>query len=139
MLRDSAHWQAVGQCPNRTWIPPLWLSWWGTQEHKPIDLSFEIDLWGRLPRATESARTALLASEEARRTAVTTLVSDVTTAYFQLRELDPEWEISKRRLESRRASFRLVQARAQVALTASAGLGPTGVDGTFFGPKGWSP
>jgi hypothetical protein len=70
---------------------------------------------------------------------VTTLVSDVTTAYFQLRELNLELEISKRRLESRRASFRPVQARAQVALTASAGLGTTGADWTFFGPKGWSP
>jgi hypothetical protein len=70
---------------------------------------------------------------------VTTLVSDVTTAYFQPRELNLELEISKRRLESSRASFRPVQARAQVALTASAGLGTTGVDWTFFGPKGWSP
>jgi hypothetical protein len=62
MLRDPAHRQAVGQCPNRTWIPPLWLSWWGPQEHKPIDLSFEIDLRGRLRRAIESARADLLAS-----------------------------------------------------------------------------
>jgi multidrug efflux system outer membrane protein len=77
-----------------------------------IDLSFEIDLWGRLRRATESARADLLASEEARRTVVTTLISDVATAYFRLRELDLELEIAKRTLESRRASLRLVQTRA---------------------------
>jgi outer membrane protein, multidrug efflux system len=76
-----------------------------------LDLSFEIDLWGRLRRATESARADLLASEEARRTVVTTLVSDMATAYFQLRELDLQLEISKRTLESRRASLRLVQTR----------------------------
>jgi multidrug efflux system outer membrane protein len=76
-----------------------------------VDLSFELDLWGRLRRATESARADLLASEEARRTVVTTLVSDVATAYFLLRELDLELEISRRTLESRRASLELVRTR----------------------------
>ena len=78
-----------------------------------LDLSFELDLWGRLRRATESARADLLASEEARRTVVTTLVSDVATAYFQLRELDLQLEISQRTLNSRRASLRLVQTREE--------------------------
>jgi multidrug efflux system outer membrane protein len=78
-----------------------------------VDLSFELDLWGRLRRATEAARAELLASEEARRTVVTTLVSDVATAYFQLRELDLQLEISRRTLDSRRASLRLVQAREE--------------------------
>jgi multidrug efflux system outer membrane protein len=77
-----------------------------------MDLSFEIDLWGRLRRATEAARADLLASEEARQTVVTTLVSDVATAYFQLRELDLELEIAHRTLDSRQAALRLVQARA---------------------------
>src|SRR6266508_2526504 len=51
-------------------------------------LSYEVDLWGRLRRATEAARAQLLASEETRATVLSTLVSDVATAYFQLRELD---------------------------------------------------
>lgn len=76
-----------------------------------LDLSFEVDLWGRLRRATESALADLLASEEARRTVVMTLVSDVATAYFQLRELDLELEIARRTLESRRTSLQLVQTR----------------------------
>jgi multidrug efflux system outer membrane protein len=83
------------------------------------DLSFELDLWGRLRRATESARADLLASEEARRTVVTTLVSDVAAAYFQLRELDLELEISRRTLESRRASLRLVRTREEGGLHSS--------------------
>ena len=56
-------------------------------------ISFEVDIWGRLRRATESARATLLSSEENRKAVVTTLVSDVATAYFTLRELDYQLEI----------------------------------------------
>src|ERR1700730_3124168 len=50
-------------------------------------LSFELDLWGRLRRATEAARANLLSAEETRKAVITTLVSDVAAAYFSLREL----------------------------------------------------
>src|SRR5499427_4712681 len=39
-------------------------------------LSFELDIWGRLRKQTEAARADLLASEEARKTVLTTVVSD---------------------------------------------------------------
>jgi outer membrane protein, multidrug efflux system len=78
-----------------------------------VDVSFEIDLWGRLRRATESARAQLLASADARRTVVTTLVSDVATAYFRLRELDLELEIARRTLGSREAALRLLRIRLE--------------------------
>src|SRR5439155_14741943 len=64
-------------------------------------LSFEADIWGRLRRATEAARATLLNAEENRKAVSTTLVSDVATAYFSLRELDHELEISKRTLGTR--------------------------------------
>jgi multidrug efflux system outer membrane protein len=76
-----------------------------------LDLFWEIDLWGRLRRATEATRADLLASEEVRRFVITTLISDVATAYFQLRELDLELEISQRTLVSRQDSLRLVKLR----------------------------
>src|SRR5262249_37760761 len=48
-----------------------------------LDLvSFEADVWGRLRRATEAARADLLGTEENRKAVITTLVSDVATAYF---------------------------------------------------------
>ena len=74
-------------------------------------LSYEVDLWGRLRRATEAARAQLLASEDAHATVVSTLVGDVATAYFQLRELDLELEIAQRTLASRQASLRLARLR----------------------------
>jgi multidrug efflux system outer membrane protein len=76
-----------------------------------LDLFWEIDLWGRLRRATEASRADLLASVEVRRFVITTLISDVATAYFQLRELDLELEIARRTLASRQDSLRLVTLR----------------------------
>ncbi len=61
-------------------------------------LSFELDMWGRLRRATEAARANLLSAEENRKAVVTTLVSDVATSYFTLRDLDAELDISNRTL-----------------------------------------
>lgn len=73
--------------------------------------SFEIDLWGRLRRATEAARANLLSAEENRKAVVTTLVSDVATAYLTLRELDYSLAISQRTLETRQQSLELTKSR----------------------------
>ncbi len=74
-------------------------------------LSFELDIWGRLRRATEAARANLLGAEENRKAVVTTLVSDVATEYFSLRELDSELEISQRTLAVRQESLNLIKSR----------------------------
>ena len=74
-------------------------------------LSFEVDAWGRLRRATESARADLLLAEENRKTVVTTLVGDVAAAYFSLLELDMELEIARRTLATREDSLRLIEVR----------------------------
>ena len=76
-------------------------------------LTYEVDIWGRLRKATAAARSDLLATEEARLAVITTLVSDVATAYFSLRELDFELEISRRTLTSREESLRLISLRQQ--------------------------
>jgi outer membrane protein, multidrug efflux system len=74
-------------------------------------LSFEIDLWGRLRRATEAARADLLAAEENRKAVITTLIGDVATGYFDLLELDTELEIATRTLDTREESLRLISVR----------------------------
>jgi multidrug efflux system outer membrane protein len=76
-----------------------------------LDLFFEIDFWGRYRRGTEAARADLLATEEARRFIITSLVSDVATTYLQLRDLDLELEVTRRTLASREESLRLVTLR----------------------------
>src|SRR5436309_7518179 len=101
-----------------------------------FNLAWEIDIWGRIRRATEAARADYLAAEAARRGVLLTLVSDVAQAYFELLELDRELEITqgttitfqdtldlfRRRyaggigtlLEVSRASAALTQARAGI-------------------------
>jgi multidrug efflux system outer membrane protein len=74
-------------------------------------LSFEVDIWGRLRRATEAARANLLSAEENRQAVMTTLVSEVAGAYFSLRELDYQLEISQRTLSTRKDSLGLIQNR----------------------------
>ncbi len=74
-------------------------------------LSFEVDFWGRLRRATEAARANLLGAEENRKAVMTTLVSEVAAAYFNLRELDNELEISRRTLDTRQESLDLIKNR----------------------------
>jgi multidrug efflux system outer membrane protein len=83
-----------------------------------LDLFWEIDLWGRLRRATEASRADLLASADAQRFVVTTLISDVATAYFQLRGLDLELDIARRTLVSRQDSVRLVRLRYEGGVAA---------------------
>ncbi len=59
-----------------------------------FNLAWEIDVWGRIRRATEAARADYLAAEAVRRGVLLTLVSDVAQAYFELLELDRELEIT---------------------------------------------
>jgi multidrug efflux system outer membrane protein len=79
--------------------------------------SFELDIWGRVRRATESARAQLLAEDWNRKAVITTLVSDVSTAYFSLLELDMELAIARNTLTTREESLRLIriQQRGGVA------------------------
>jgi multidrug efflux system outer membrane protein len=79
-------------------------------------VSYEVDLWGRLKRSTEAAQANLLATEENRKAVVTTLVSEVASAYFNLLELDAELEIARRTLGTREASLKLIRARSQGGL-----------------------
>ena len=79
-------------------------------------LSFELDVWGRLRRATEAARADLLAAEYNRKAVMTTLVSDVASAYFTLLDLDMELAIARRTLGVRVDSLELIRNRERGGL-----------------------
>jgi len=83
-----------------------------------LSLGWDLDFWGKYRRATEAARANLLATEWARQAVISTLVSDVATAYFQLRALDLQLEISRRTLASRRDSLQLTQKLANGGATS---------------------
>jgi len=83
-----------------------------------VSTSWEIDFWGKFRRATESARALLLASEWGRRAIVTSLISQLASAYFDLRELDLELDIAKRTLATRQESLQLTQTRESRGATS---------------------
>jgi len=85
-------------------------------------LSFEVDLWGRLHRATEAARASLLSAEENRKAVVTTLVGDVAAQYFTVRELDAQLEISRQTLATRREALRLTTSRRNYGIATDLDL-----------------
>jgi len=78
-----------------------------------LTASWEIDLWGRIRRLSEAARANLLATDEARRGVILTLVSSVASDYIQLRGLDEQLVISKRTLGTYGESVKLFQLQFQ--------------------------
>src|SRR5438094_6196466 len=80
------------------------------------DLSWELDVWGRLRRSTSAARSDLVAREEDRRALQLSLIGDVATAYFDLRAADLNLAIARRTLDSRRQTLALARRRLDQGL-----------------------
>jgi outer membrane protein, multidrug efflux system len=100
---------ASQQSPKLGPIPPYEL----TQGELAASAAWNLDFWGKYRRATEAARANLLANEWAQKEVIATLVANLATSYFQLRQLDLELEISQRTLSSRRDSLQLTQTLEQ--------------------------
>ena len=73
--------------------------------------SWEIDVWGRVRAAAEGARREVLAADETRLAAQTSIVAQVASLYLQLLEFDAQLDISKRTAATRRESLRLIELR----------------------------
>ena len=78
-----------------------------------LSAAFELDVWGKLRRAAESAQASLLASEQGKGTVVLTLVANVATAYIQLRALDRQLEIAQNTSRSLGEAARLQRIRLE--------------------------
>jgi multidrug efflux system outer membrane protein len=76
-----------------------------------LNASWEIDLWGKVRRASEAARANLLASEEDRRAVLMSLVSAVANSYVSLRSLDKQLKISRQTAAGREQSYQLFKLR----------------------------
>jgi outer membrane protein, multidrug efflux system len=90
---------------------PAGVSVLGNLYEASLSVSWELDIFGRLRRQTESARASLLASEEGRHAAILTLVSSVALAYINLRNLDQQLEIARATATSRQESLRVFRRR----------------------------
>jgi multidrug efflux system outer membrane protein len=76
-----------------------------------VNAAWEVDLWGRIRRLDEAGQAQLLASNEARRGVIVTLVSGVAQAYYELLELDLQLDIARQTTESFSGSLKLFQQR----------------------------
>ena len=77
----------------------------------PLDLSYEVDVWGRVRRGFESARASALARVADYQNVRLTLTADVATDYFLLRALDGELAALGKTVAAREESARLLRAR----------------------------
>ncbi|HKR64798.1 MAG TPA: efflux transporter outer membrane subunit [Thermoanaerobaculia bacterium] len=91
----------------------------GTAITANVAAGWELDLWGRIRRLNEAARAQYLASEEGERAVRLALLSEVASAYFDLRELDEELRIARHSVETFQSTFDLFNRRLQGG-TASA-------------------
>ncbi|BCK87308.1 multidrug/solvent efflux pump outer membrane protein MepC [Sideroxyarcus emersonii] len=101
----------VGTFPLPSYIPP-------TQNfsHVSLDASYELDLWGKLRRATEAARADLLSAESAKKTVRLTLTTQVAQQYFTLVSLDAQVAAVKRLLASRQERLELNKLQLGVGM-----------------------
>lgn len=76
-----------------------------------LALAWEIDVWGRIRRVSESAEARHLGSEEARRGVMLTLATTVAQSYLTLLELDRELEIAQETVVAFEATASLFKQR----------------------------
>src|SRR5579862_778134 len=77
------------------------------------DVVFQVDVFGRYRRETEAARAQLLGTQDAQQTVVLTLVSDVASDYFLLRDLDLQLQITTGTVRDQQESVKLTELRLQ--------------------------
>ena len=78
-----------------------------------VNFSWELDVWGRIRRLNEAAKAQYLASEDARRGVLLTLVSDVAINYFELRGLDEQLAITKETVAAFQETYDLFNRKLQ--------------------------
>jgi len=83
------------------------------------DVVFQLDLFGRYRRETEAARAQLLGTRDAQQTVILTLVSDVASDYFLLRDLDLQLQITRETVRTQEDSVKLTKLRLQHGVATS--------------------
>jgi len=96
---------------NRTSQPgsPV-LGYTGNEFFLPLDLSYEIDLWGRVRRSFRAAREQAQASAAAYRTVLLSLQADVAQTYFGIRSMDLDRHVVAETVELRKKNLALVES-----------------------------
>ncbi len=82
------------------------------------NVSWEIDIWGRLRHANRAAFADLVAADETRKSIYISVVAQVAELYFQLRGLDERLEITRRTYETRKEYLHIISLRFEKGETS---------------------
>ncbi len=93
-----------------------------TQHQATLNVSYELDLWGKVRRANEAAAAQLAASREARHAAQSAIAAQVAQTYFQLRGLDHKVDVANKTLATRDESVKLQERRFKAGVISSLDL-----------------
>jgi outer membrane protein TolC len=90
-------------------------------EHLPdlqlgFQSSWEVDLWGKLAKKKKSSALRFLATEWGQKWMITSIVSEIASAYGQLGALDKELEILKSNIEIQRKAYELVRIQKEAGV-----------------------
>jgi outer membrane protein, multidrug efflux system len=80
--------------------------------------TWELDFWGRVRSLKDAALENYLATDEARRAATLSLITQVANAYLTLRELDERSALARQTIASREESYRIFCRRYEVGAIA---------------------
>jgi multidrug efflux system outer membrane protein len=83
-----------------------------------FDLDYEVDLWGRVRHAIESARADEAATRIAQDAVRLTVTAEVARHYFALRQMDTEDDLLRRAIDLRRAMLQIAQDRAEAGVVS---------------------
>lgn len=103
--------QASRNRASRVGQPPVTGDRYSTLYQATLSAQWQLDLFGRVQRESESARAQLLASEYGRRGVILTVVTSVATSYVELRSLDRQLEIAHATAENYAGTQRIIEQR----------------------------
>jgi multidrug efflux system outer membrane protein len=83
-----------------------------------LNIGWELDVWGRVQKATEAERARLLAVEEGRRSVILSLVSSVASSYIRLLNLDEQLRIARKTVKSRQETLQLFQLQLEAGVVS---------------------
>ncbi len=88
------------------------------QFNLPFDLSYEVDLWGKVRRSFEASRAEAQASQAAYETVLLSVTAEIARIYFLLRALDAELSILHETIALRHEAQKLIAQRFQAGLVS---------------------
>lgn len=105
--------------------PPKNMYTYTPQHSSGINLSWELDIWGKIRRQNESAAAQYLQTHEARKLIQTQLVAEIAQGYYNLLMLDAQLEVARRNLQLTDSTLRIVQLQYDAGKTTSLAIQQT--------------